>query len=314
LPKISRQRQNKKMSQDILLHGTAADNTIRCMSVVTTQTVAEAMRRHQTAPTATAALGRALTGALLLGASIKELDRLTVQIRGDGPLGGLTAEVNSQGHARGYARNPEADLPLNAQGKFDVRGVIGQGVFYVMHESGYDVGLHREPYTGSVPLISGEIAKDFTYYLAHSEQIPSAVLLGVRLEPDATRQTNYVAAAGGVMIQIMPGAAENAIREIERSVGALPHTTELIRDGATPLDLLKMALGAMEFEPLGESGVSFACSCSFQRAGQIISSLPRSEVESMLREDGEARFICHFCNEHYLLDGNALDEILAAKS
>ena len=134
------------MSTDLLVHGVAAHDTIRCMAVVTTNLVAEARRRHQTAPTATAALGRALTGALLLGASFKELDRLTVQIRGDGPLGGVTAEANAQGQARGYVHNPETDLPLNAKGKLDVRGAVGQGMFHVLREAGFAQGLQQAGY------------------------------------------------------------------------------------------------------------------------------------------------------------------------
>ena len=310
LPNEGNYRHNCAMSTDLLVHGTAADNTIRCMAVVTTNLVAEAMRRHQTAPTATAALGRALTGALLLGASFKELDRLTVQIRGDGPLGGITAEANARGQARGYVHNPETDLPLNAKGKLDVRGAVGQGMFHVLREAGFAEGLRPEPYSGSVPLISGEIAEDFTYYLAISEQIPSAMLLGVRLEPDAATQANYVAAAGGVLLQMMPGADENMITQIEDAINALPHTTELIRNGATPRDLLQAALGPISFSVLGERPVAFACPCSRARAIEMISSIGRGEVESILEEDGEARLNCHFCNEIYVLDQTDLTNIL----
>ncbi len=300
------------MSQDLLSYGTAADDTVRCLAVITTNLVDEAMRRHQTAPTATAALGRALTGALLLAASVKELDRLTVQIKGDGPLGQITAEANALGHARGYVHNPETDLPLNEAGKLDVRGAVGQGMFYVMHESGYELGLHREPYRSSVPLVSGEIAEDFAYYLARSEQIPSAVLLGVQVRRNPDSEDNYVSAAGGLMIQMMPGAEENVISEIESAIQKLPHTTELIRAGATAGDLLNAVLGSLSFNKLGEKEVRFACTCSLDRAQSIISSLPRAEVESMLAEDNGARFICHFCNENYVLGPEIFQEILAA--
>jgi molecular chaperone Hsp33 len=299
------------MIRDYLLYGTAANDTVRCLAVVTTNLVAEAMRRHRTAPTATAALGRTLTGALLLGASVKELDRLTVQIRGDGPLGGVTAEVNAQGHARGYVANPDADLPPTAQGKLDVRGIVGQGMFHVLREAGFELGLRPEPYRGSVPLVSGEIAEDFTYYLAVSEQIPSAVLLGVRLEPDADARANRVAAAGGVMLQMMPGADETTVAAIEQSIRALPHTTELIRAGAAPGDLLQAALGPFEFTPLEEKEVRFACACSYERAVSLVAAIAPAELEAMLREDGEARLTCHFCNETYHLDENTLAALLA---
>ncbi|HEX8888254.1 MAG TPA: Hsp33 family molecular chaperone HslO [Pyrinomonadaceae bacterium] len=291
---------------DTLIHGTAAGGTVRCMAAVTTNTVAEAARRHDLWPTVAAALGRTLTGTLLLGASLKELDRLTVQIVSDGPIGGITAEANARGQVRGYVRNPEAHAPYNEKGKFDVRAVVGRGMFYVTRESGYDVGLYREPYRGSVPIVSGEIAEDFAYYLTKSEQIPSAVMLGVHLQPEPP----YVAAAGGLMIQMMPGADEKTISTIESTVSVMPQATHLIREGAHPADLLRSALGEIEFEPLDEKPVSFACPCSYERAVSMISSIDRSELESMLREDKGAVMTCHFCNEAYTLTEADLENIL----
>lgn len=291
---------------DMLVHGTAADGTVRCIAAVTTDLVAEAARRQDLWPTVAAALGRTLTGTILLGASLKELDRLTVQIVCDGPIGGITAEANAQGQVRGYVKNPEADAPYNEQGKFDVRAVVGEGMFYVTRESGYDIGLYREPYRGSVPLATGEIGEDFASYLLKSEQIPSAVMLGVYLQPKAP----YVAAAGGLMIQLMPGADEKTVAAIESSVNRMPHVTRMIREGARPADLLHAALGEMEFEILEEKPVSFACSCSYERAVSLISSIDRAELESMLREDHGAVMVCHFCNEAYRLDEEALMRIL----
>ena len=285
---------------------TAADGTVRCMSAVTTNLVAEAARRHDLWPTVAAALGRTLTGALLLASSLKELDRLTVQIVSDGPIGGITAEANAQGQVRGYVRNPEAHAPYNEKGKFDVRAVVGEGMFYVTHESGYDVGLYREPYRGSVPLVSGEIAEDFAYYLTKSEQIPSAVMLGVHLQPNAP----YVSAAGGLIIQIMPGADEKTIGRIESTVSKMPQATIMIREGASPADLLRAALGPIDFEILDEKPVSFACPCSYERAVSMISSIDRAELESMLREDKGAVMTCHFCNEAYRLSEDELESII----
>lgn len=299
----------KILHQDTLVHGTAADGTVRCMAAVTTNLVAEAARRHDLCPTAAAALGRMLTGTLLLGASLKELDRLTVQIVSDGPLGGITAEANAHGQVRGYVRNPEADAPFNERGKFDVRAIVGEGMFYVTRESGYDVGLYREPYRGSVPLVSGEIAEDFSFYLTKSEQIPSAVLLGVHLQPI----TPYVTAAGGLMIQMMPGADEKTIGVIEASVKQMPQATSMIRDGARPADLLHAALGQIGYEVLEEKPVSFDCPCSYERAVSMISSIDRAELESMLREDKGAVMICHFCNETYKLDEGELESIMQSQ-
>jgi molecular chaperone Hsp33 len=296
----------KELDQDTLIHGTAADGTIRCMAAVTTNLVAEAARRHDLWPTVAAALGRTLTGTLLLASSLKELDRLTVQIVSDGPIGGITAEANAHGQVRGYVRNPEAHAPYNEKGKFDVRGVVGNGMFYVTSESGYDVGLYREPYRGSVPLVSGEIAEDFAYYLTKSEQIPSAVMLGVHLQPAAP----YVAAAGGLMIQMMPGADEKIISAIEAAINQMPQATIMIREGSQPADLLIAALGDIGFEILDEKPLSFTCSCSYERALSMISSIDRAELESMLREDRGAVMTCHFCNETYRIDEAELESIM----
>lgn len=292
--------------RDTLVHGTAADGTVRGIAAVTTNLVAEAQRRHKASPTVAAALGRTLTGTLLLGASLKELDRLTVQIIGDGPIGGITAEANARGQVRGYVRNPEANMDLNEKGKFDVRGVVGNGMFYVMRESGYEIGLYREPYCGSVPLLSGEIAEDFAYYLTKSEQIPSAVMLTVFLRANQPDDA-FVTASGGVMIQIMPGADEKTIAAIEAGV---PQTTAMIREGARPIDLLRSALGPLDFELLDERPVSFACTCSYERFASILASLERAELEAMLREDRGAVMICHFCNETYRMDEAELEAIL----
>jgi molecular chaperone Hsp33 len=282
------------------------------MAAVTTGMVAEAARRHGTSHTVAAALGRTLTGTALLGAWQKEFDRLTVQIECDGPVGGITAETNARGEVRGYARNPEADAPLNADGKFDVRAVVGNGMLYVTSESGFDIGLYREPYRGSVPITSGEIGEDFAYYLAKSEQIPSAVLLGVLLRARESGET-FVEAAGGLMVQVMPGADERVIAAVEASVSQTPHTTTLIREGATPTEMLRAALGDVPFEVLEERPVSFNCTCSYERAVSLISSIDSAELKSMLHEDRGAALTCHFCNETYRIDEPSLSEIVQSR-
>ena len=294
---------------DSLVRATAADGLIRCMSAVTTNTVAEAARRHGTSGTVTAALGRTLTGALLLGAGQKEFDRLTVQVECDGPVRGITAETNAHGRVRGYVREPLADAPLNAQGKFDVSAVVGGGMFYVTYESGFDIGLYREPYRGSVPLTSGEIGEDFAYYLMKSEQVPSAVMLGVLVRARESGET-FVEAAGGLMIQVMPGADSATVASIETTVGRAPHTTALIREGASPADLLRTALGDVPFEVLEEREVGFGCTCSYERAASLVSSIDGAELESMLREDRGASLTCHFCNETYRIDETALSAMV----
>ncbi|MFN2413208.1 MAG: Hsp33 family molecular chaperone HslO [Pyrinomonadaceae bacterium] len=295
---------------DKLIHGTAAEGTVRVLSAVTTMIVTEAVRRHQPSPTASAALGRVLTGCLLLGSTLKDFDRLTVRLECEGPVGGITAEADNRGHVRGYMKNPEATALPRPDGKFDVGAIIGGGTFYVVREAGFDIGLHRDPYVGSVPIVSGEIAEDFAHYLANSEQIPSAVMLGVLL-----RNTEpFVVAAGGIMVQMMPGASDDVIEMIERSVTRAPHVTSAVSDGASPHDLARLILGKMNFELLEERAVSFKCTCSIERARAMISSLRQDEIESMLRDDGGAVMSCGFCSEVYQLDDTDLGEILATEA
>ena len=291
---------------DKLIHGTAGGGTVRVIAAITTELTAEAIRRHQPSPTVSAALGRVLTGTLLLASSQKELDRLTVKIEANGAVQGITAEAGADGKVRGYVKNPHVELPPKENGKFDVSGIVGGGMFYVIRESGYDIGLYREPYVGSVPIISGEIAEDFAYYLAKSEQIPSAVLLGVLLQ----KQEPFVRASGGVMIQMMPGANEHIITMIEDTIRHAPHITSVINEGATAQDLVKLALGEIDFEILEEKEIEFDCNCSFERAVSLISSLGDVEVAAMLAEDKGAKMTCGFCNEIYTLDERDLRKML----
>ena len=291
---------------DKLIHGTAADGMIRVMAAITTDITREAVRRHQTSPTVSAAFGRLLTGTLLLGSSLKEFDRLTVKIECDGAVEGIVAEVDANSNVRGYVKNPNAELPTKTNGKFNVSGIVGSGMFYVIRESGYEIGLYREPYVGSVPVISGEIAEDFAYYLAKSEQIPSAVLLGVLLQ----NAEPYVKASGGVMLQMMPGANPHLITMIEDTIQNAPHLTSIIDENATPQDLARLALGKIDFQVLEEKRIEFACNCSFERAVSLIGSLGKREVAAMLEEDKGAKMTCGFCNETYHLNEINLREIL----
>lgn len=295
---------------DRLIQGTAADGTIRVFAAITTEILREAVRRHETSPTVSAAFGRVLTGTLLLGSTFKDYDRLTVKIDSTGPVGGIIAETTGIGTVRGYVKNANAELPPAGNGKFNVSGVVGEGTFYVIRESGFDIGLHKEPYVGSVPLVSGEIAEDFAYYLAKSEQIPSAVLLGVLLKSTEP----FVAASGGVLIQMLPGANEHIITMIEDTIRHAPHITSSIADGAGPEDLLRIALGEVDFDVLDEKEVEFRCNCSMEKAVGLIGSLGKTEVESMLNEDKGAEMNCGFCNENYRLSESDLEDILRAET
>ncbi len=295
---------------DKLIHGIAADATVRVMAAITTETVREAVRRHDTSPTASVALGRVLTGTLLLGSSLKDFDRLTVKIESKGSVEGIVAEAIADGKVRGYIKNPLADLPQKPDGSFDVRGIVGKGMFIVTRESGFEIGLHREPYIGSVPIETGEIAEDFAHYLMKSEQIPSAVLLGVLLQPEAP----FVTCAGGVMIQMLPSADPNVAVMIEDTILHAPSLTSAIKEGATPEDLLKMTLGLIDYEILGEKAVKFECNCSMERAVQLIASLGKPEVRSMLEEDQGATMTCGFCSTVYTLGEDDLRKLLETET
>ena len=292
------------------------------MAAVTTRLVGEACRRHQTFPTASVALGRTLTGGLLLGAGVKDLEKITVHFHCDGPIGNIIAQADPFGRVRGYVTNPEADTTVaNAMGKFDVRAIVGGGTLFVTRDAGFEIGLYKDAYRGSVPITSGEIGEDIAYYLAKSEQIPSAVSLGVLMSvdrsgddqsPEFTLDRLRVASAGGYIIQLLPSADESLIRQVEQTVARSPASTEMVRSGYSPEEMLRTAMGDLELEVLGEREPSFYCQCSRERVLQILSSLGREEVEDMLAKDNGAELICHFCNEAYQITGDELSDILAA--
>jgi len=292
--------------EDHLIQATAADASVRLIAALTTNLVAEACDRHKTAPTASAALGRTLTGALLLGAAYKDLEYITLRFDCDGPVGGIVAEASARGAARGYVRNPAAHLPPNALGKLDVKGIVGGGMLHVIREAGFEIGLMKEPYYGSTPIVSGEISEDIANYLAISEQINSAVSLGVFVESERERVT----AAGGYVIQALPLAEESAIAAIERSMSTAPSVTEAIRSGADAVEMLRLALGGLPFHTLETRPVEFRCKCSYDRVLNIVTALGREEVEDMLEKDKGAELTCHFCNSVYYLDEDALRGIL----
>jgi molecular chaperone Hsp33 len=291
---------------DKLLHATAAGGQVRVLAAVTNGITAEAIRRHETSPTVSAALGRMLTGTLLLGATQKDFDRLTVKIESDGPVGGITCEATPDGTVRGFVKNAVAEVPAKSNGKFDVSGVVGEGTFFVIRESGFDIGLRLDPYVGSVPIISGEIAEDFAYYLAKSEQIPSAVMLGVLLRSSEP----FVAASGGVMVQMMPGANPHIITMIEDTIAHAPHLTSVIDDSGSAEDLIRLALGEIPYEILDEREVSFRCTCSQEKALGMLEALGRDEIASMIEEQKGATMNCGFCNAVYSFSDAELRSLL----
>jgi molecular chaperone Hsp33 len=296
-----------QQKEDHLVQAIDARAGVRILAAVTTGLVDEARRRHRTTPTTTAAFGRTLTGALLLGRTLKELDRLTLQFRCTGPIGGITAEASTRGTARGYVINPAAEAPLNALGKLDVGAIVGSGTLHAMHESGFELGLGREPHYASVPIVSGEIAQDLGHYLAVSEQIHSAVALGVYVEPEEGRVT----AAGGYIAQLLPGASEDVIDHLESLASASGPVTSRILAGMDAWEFVSEVFGGFELEKLDETPVEFRCTCSFERAVRLVGALGEEEVRDMLERDRGAELTCHFCNEVYALSEADLERILA---
>jgi molecular chaperone Hsp33 len=320
------------MMVDKLIHATAANNQLRCMAAVTTSLVGEACRRHRTSPTASAALGRTLTGGLLLGSGVKDLEKLTVHFDCDGPIGNIVAQADPLGNVRGYVSNPDADsMSMNANGKLDVRAVVGGGKLYVTRDAGFEIGLMKEPYRGMVPIVSGEIGEDIAYYLARSEQVQSAVSLGVLMTVDdkgnGDRQLRpksetaefsldslRVSAAGGYIVQMMPSADEVLAPLLERNISRAPYASDMVRMGFSPIEMLKTVLGDVDVLVLEETEPRFYCQCSRERALLIISALGRDEIADMLEKNNGAELICHFCNEAYQISAAELLALMETNS
>lgn len=275
--------------KDYIVRTTAAGGQVRAFAAVTKDTVEEARKHHETSPVATAALGRLLTAGALMGSMMKnETDMLTLQVRGDGPLGGITVTADSKANVKGYVEHPEVILPAK-NGKLDVGGAVGIGLLQVIK----DMGL-KEPYVGQTILVSSEIAEDLTYYFANSEQVPSSVGLGVLMEKDNTVKT-----AGGFIIQMMPFAEEKTIAQIEENLKNVTSVTSLLEKGYTPENLLEELLGNTGLEITDTIPTQFYCNCSKERVEQAIVSIGRKEIQKMI-EDGETIEVkCHFCNSAY---------------
>ncbi len=278
--------------RDYVVRGTTAKGRIRAVATVTTQTVEDARIRHTTSATATAALGRSLTAAALLGAGLKNGQSVLLRVLGDGPVGGIIAQADAEGHVRGYAMNPHADLPETHAHKLDVGGLVGrQGTLHITR----DLGM-RTPYHGSAPLVSGEIAEDLASYLATSEQVPSVVALGVLVAPDL-----HVLASGGLCVQALPGASAEVVAEVQESARRLPPITQLVADGSTPEEILSAALGDLT-PTIGEgSPVVFRCRCSRQRVEEMLCGLGADELDALLVQEGQAEVTCRFCGDRYVL-------------
>ncbi|GGM36424.1 33 kDa chaperonin [Paraliobacillus quinghaiensis] len=289
--------------KDYLIKATAFQGTVRAYAIQSTETVEEARRRHDTWATASAALGRTITISTMMGAMLKGQDKLTVKLEGDGPVGPIVADANAKGEVRGYITNPHVDFDLNNKGKLDVARAVGTtGNLSVVK----DLGL-KEHFTGQVPIVSGEVSEDFTYYFANSEQVPSAVGAGVLVNPDHT-----ILAAGGFILQVMPGATDETIELIEKKIASIPPISTLIREGNTPQQILMLLFGDENVKIHESLPVQFHCSCSKDRIKNAIQSLGDEEIDLMIEEDQGAEATCHFCNEQYRLNIDELRELKKA--
>lgn len=276
------------MSKLVRMISVEGDLTV--IAADTTDAVARAEQIHKTSAVTTAALGRLLTAASMMGAVLKgKDDSLTLRLSGDGPAGSVIAVSDSSGNVRGYISNPIVEIPLNIKGKLDVAGAVGtSGTLTVMK----DLGL-KEPYIGQVPIASGEIAEDITSYFAVSEQTPTVCALGVLVNPDLT-----VKAAGGFIIQLLPTAMEDTIEKVEECIKDIPSVTQMLTSGLTPEDICRRVLGKFELELLDESSPEYRCNCSKERVSKALISLGKEELEDMAKENG-TEVCCHFCDKKY---------------
>ena len=286
--------------KDYIVRATAGNTQIRAFAASTTELVEQARQRHNTSPVASAALGRLLTGGVMMGSMMKNpTDILTLQVKCGGPIGGLTVTADSQGKVKGYVNNPDVLLPPK-NGKLDVGGALGAGFLNVIK----DMGL-KEPYSGQTVLQTGEIAEDLTYYFATSEQVPSSVGLGVLMEKD-----NTVKCAGGFIVQVMPFIEDEVLERLEKNIQNIQSVTAMLDNGHTPEDMLAQVLEGLELEIVDTLPAHFSCNCSKERIEKAIISIGKKDIQSMIDDGKDIEVKCHFCNTAYNYTVDELKELL----
>jgi molecular chaperone Hsp33 len=285
---------------DYLVKALAYNGQVRAYAVKSTDTVGEAQRRHDTWPTASAALGRSISAGVMMGAMLKGDNKLTIKVEGGGPIGAIIVDSNAKGEVRGYVSNPHVHFDLNEHGKLDVRRAVGtSGTLSVVK----DIGM-RDHFSGQVPIVSGELGEDFTYYFVTSEQVPSSVGVGVLVNPD-----NKILASGGFILQLMPGTEDETITKIEERLSKIPPISKLIEKGLSPEEVLEEVLGEGEVKVLETMPISFQCQCSKDRFANAIISLGENEIQEIIDEEGHAEAKCHFCNETYVFSEKELEQL-----
>ena len=289
------------------IRGLSENGGIVFCGIDSTDIVRKAEQLHKTSATCSAALGRLLTGASLMGSMLKdERDSVTLRINGGGPAGLVIACTDGHGNVKGCIDHPLVELPPRADGHLDVGGAVGKdGVLTVIRDN----KLQREPTVGQVPLVSGEIAEDLTAYYAYSEQIPTVCALGVLVDPDLT-----IHCAGGYLVQLLPGATDAEITRLEQNIAAMPSVTEMLRAGATTEDMMEKALAGFAPSVLDRRQVSYKCDCSQQRTKEMLFSLGRKELEKLRDEDPHCEVVCHFCHSKYTFDLNQLLKEIPAET
>jgi molecular chaperone Hsp33 len=289
------------LNSDCVVRATAAGGTVRALAAYTRATVEEARKVHGLSRTATAALGRTLSAGVMMGSMMKgERSALSIVFTGDGPLRNVTVTAKTDGSVKGYVGNPQASLPAAAGEKLKVGGIVGKGTLRII----YDVAM-RDPYNGLVEIQSGEIADDLAYYFTTSDQIPSAVSLGVLLNDDGT-----VREAGGLIVQMMPGATDELAAELEERVAAMPQLTSLLAEGKTPEAILEMLLGDKDLNVLSSIPASFRCDCSQERTRKLLALMGVDELQSMVDEGDDVEMACAFCNKKYSFTPDELRQII----
>ena len=285
---------------DYIVRAIAANAQIRVFAATTRDLVEEARKAHNTSPVVTAALGRLMTGGVMMGTMLKgEKDLLTLQVKGDGPLQGMTVTADSAGNVKGYALEPQVMLPPSPLGKLDVGGAVGNGMLRIIK----DMGL-KEPYVGQTTLQTGEIAEDLTYYFATSEQVPSSVGLGVLMEKD-----NTVKHAGGFIIQLMPDATEEVISKLEENLSQVKSVTSLLDQGYGPLELLDILCKDLHPVVNDQIETCFYCNCSRQRVEKALISIGRDEINEIIADGEDITMNCHFCNTDYVFEIDHLRDL-----
>lgn len=286
---------------DYILRATAGNGSIRAFVAVTKETVQKAFEIHQTTPVMSAALGRALTASAIMGSMLKsEKDLITISIKGDGPGQGLVVTSDCEARVKGYVFNPNVDIPLKKNGKLDVQAALGEGSLTIIK----DLGL-KEPYVGQIPLVSGEIAEDLTYYFAKSEQTPSAVALGVLVDRDYS-----IKQAGGFIIQMLPDADEEIVDKLENKLAKMTPFTQMLDEGMSAEDILNELLGEFGVNILDKIEVSYYCNCSKDRVEKALLSVGKKELAKIIEEDKKATLHCHFCNTDYDFYEDELRQLL----